>query len=242
MKTVLFAATAAAAIVASAPAAAATFTLGGPTGTPSSVTVKSAGTSLTLTGFTYTVAPSALTSTTQFTGTAVLSRSSVGVGVCSEGGLPAANRGECPQVDANGSPNEILRADFSESSRISELELSLVDTNDTLRLYGLGGDGTTLNLLGFVGTIPSGAGVGVGTSFVSTLIAPFTYNLQFNPSTASYSTFFFTGNNDTRDGYRINSITTAIPEPATWAMMLLGFGLIGSTLRRSRPQGKLATA
>lgn len=26
----------------------------------------------------------------------------------------------------------------------------------------------------------------------------------------------------------------AVPEPATWAMMLLGFGLIGATLRRGR--------
>lgn len=34
-------------------------------------------------------------------------------------------------------------------------------------------------------------------------------------------------------------IDTGIPEPATWAMMLMGFGALGSVLRRSR---RLATA
>ena len=35
----------------------------------------------------------------------------------------------------------------------------------------------------------------------------------------------------------------AVPEPATWAMMLLGFGIVGLTLRRRRPttvEGRLA--
>ncbi|QMW24730.1 PEP-CTERM sorting domain-containing protein [Sandaracinobacteroides saxicola] len=26
-----------------------------------------------------------------------------------------------------------------------------------------------------------------------------------------------------------------VPEPATWAMMIVGFGLVGSTMRRRRP-------
>ncbi|WP_246610953.1 PEPxxWA-CTERM sorting domain-containing protein [Aquisediminimonas profunda] len=29
---------------------------------------------------------------------------------------------------------------------------------------------------------------------------------------------------------------TAVPEPTTWAMMLLGFGLVGSSMRRARPR------
>ena len=41
-----------------------------------------------------------------------------------------------------------------------------------------------------------------------------------------------------------NSIDLAsvggVPEPATWAMMLLGFGGIGMALRRSRRRGKQA--
>jgi hypothetical protein len=34
---------------------------------------------------------------------------------------------------------------------------------------------------------------------------------------------------------RINAVTAAVPEPGTWAMMLLGFGAVGLTLRRRKP-------
>jgi hypothetical protein len=35
----------------------------------------------------------------------------------------------------------------------------------------------------------------------------------------------------------VQSITTAVPEPGTWAMMLVGFGGIGVTMRRRRRSG-----
>jgi hypothetical protein len=38
------------------------------------------------------------------------------------------------------------------------------------------------------------------------------------------------------------SVLTAVPEPATWAMMLIGFGSIGALLRRSRRQARAALA
>lgn len=240
------AAAAFAALASASPAAAVTYVLGGPTGTPASVTLSGGpGQTLTLSANRYTVAPTDLISTTQF-GTALnLSRSSIGIGVCSEGGNPAsATSGECPQVDTNGSPNEILRAGFSQASRLRNLQVSLVDTDDTLRLYGLGSDGSTLNLLGFIGTLSSG-GVGNGVNFTSTLVSTAngrTYNVLFSPSTPSYSTFFFTSNRDTSDGYRLNSITAAVPEPATWAMMIGGFGLAGISLRRRRRSSGLAIA
>lgn len=34
----------------------------------------------------------------------------------------------------------------------------------------------------------------------------------------------------------------AVPEPATWAMMILGFGLLGCAMRRRRTEGKLQIA
>ena len=37
-----------------------------------------------------------------------------------------------------------------------------------------------------------------------------------------------------------NGNSAAVPEPATWAMMLLGFGALGATLRRRRGQVALA--
>ncbi|VXC86980.1 PEPxxWA-CTERM sorting domain-containing protein [Sphingomonas sp. 8AM] len=35
-------------------------------------------------------------------------------------------------------------------------------------------------------------------------------------------------------GFSLNGITGAVPEPATWAMMILGFGLVGAALRQRR--------
>jgi hypothetical protein len=33
-----------------------------------------------------------------------------------------------------------------------------------------------------------------------------------------------------------------VPEPATWAMMIAGFGMVGGAMRSTRPQGKAVTA
>jgi NADH/NAD ratio-sensing transcriptional regulator Rex len=33
-------------------------------------------------------------------------------------------------------------------------------------------------------------------------------------------------------------VVRAVPEPATWAMMIVGFGLIGRALRRKRAAGR----
>jgi hypothetical protein len=38
------------------------------------------------------------------------------------------------------------------------------------------------------------------------------------------------------------SLTSSVPEPATWAMFLLGFGGIGFMMRNSRRKGSVATA
>jgi len=48
----------------------------------------------------------------------------------------------------------------------------------------------------------------------------------------------------TATAFEIDEIAVAAPEPATWAMMLLGFGLVGSQLRRRarKPVQALATA
>ena len=36
-------------------------------------------------------------------------------------------------------------------------------------------------------------------------------------------------------------VVPSVPEPATWAMMITGFGLVGGVMRR-RPKADLATA
>ena len=49
------------------------------------------------------------------------------------------------------------------------------------------------------------------------------------------------------DGFRLSSITdadqvAAVPEPASWLTMILGFGAAGAVLRRRRGAGRLASA
>lgn len=44
------------------------------------------------------------------------------------------------------------------------------------------------------------------------------------------------------DAFEIDGLAAAVPEPGTWALMILGFGLIGSQLRMRRRKGNLALA
>jgi hypothetical protein len=46
----------------------------------------------------------------------------------------------------------------------------------------------------------------------------------------------------TQAAFEIDDLASAVPEPATWGMMILGFGIVGSQLRRRRSTKTLATA
>jgi hypothetical protein len=46
----------------------------------------------------------------------------------------------------------------------------------------------------------------------------------------------------TKAAFEIDDLVTAAPEPATWGMMILGFGLAGAQLRSRRRSAKLAVA
>ncbi|AYJ88032.1 PEP-CTERM sorting domain-containing protein [Sphingomonas paeninsulae] len=46
----------------------------------------------------------------------------------------------------------------------------------------------------------------------------------------------------TQAAFEIDNLVTAAPEPATWGMMILGFGLAGAQLRSRRRSAKLAVA
>ena len=80
---------------------------------------------------------------------------------------------------------------------------------------------------GSVGTYPfAGAGTNIMT-LAQTLIGTWTYRLSF------------TGNNPQNSGVMNGNVTImmAIPEPGTWALMLLGFGAMGLAMRRNRRPG-----
>ncbi len=50
----------------------------------------------------------------------------------------------------------------------------------------------------------------------------------------TYTLWLYDG--DEGAAYSFNAVTAAVPEPATWAMMLTGFGVVGFGLRRRAPE------
>ncbi len=94
---------------------------------------------------------------------------------------------------------------------------------------------------------------GFYSSFPETTFARFSngdnfLGLRVTSGGQNFYGFAFT-NNQQLIGYGFESLpettitattdftNAAIPEPATWAMMLIGFGAVGSVLRRRRPSG-----
>lgn len=99
----------------------------------------------------------------------------------------------------------------------------------------------------------TGAIVGVNArpsmiSAVDFIIVPFQYQsgADLGTSTSTYlnttfadlgltagSSYTWTwGIGADRDSFTINVLSGAVPEPATWALMILGFGLVGAAMRR----------
>jgi hypothetical protein len=59
--------------------------------------------------------------------------------------------------------------------------------------------------------------------------------------TLSDTTFALNGSSNVTGRFTLIS-ESAVPEPATWAMMIGGFGMVGSTMRVARRRGKTAFA
>jgi len=57
--------------------------------------------------------------------------------------------------------------------------------------------------------------------------------------TGALDLFYWDSNNADNAGEIAFNIAAGIPEPATWAMMIMGFGLVGSALRQAK--GRTAT-
>lgn len=107
----------------------------------------------------------------------------------------------------------------------------------------------------FVGITPdslsfgdiTGVGLGFAISPIPTDFPVRNVFVEFSASTAgSMKAYAGTTSADNIgpviDNFRV-SVNPAVPEPATWAMMLLGFGAVGSAMRRrSRPIAKVSYA
>ena len=234
---------AAACAIAAPSAAATTFNLGGSSttlATGQALTTTQDGITISATGYSFASSPAsfqslmdgqnALTVLAALTPKSIR-RDAAGIGVC--WACEAAS--ECNQVDANGA-NEILRIVVSEGVSLFTATFDRVDSNDTLKLYGVTMDGK-LEHLGYGGIFDGpGSSMGIGGvsgAWLSGAGDNQVYTVTLN--TGRYSEFWFGNNNDSADGYRLDSVTLgAVPEPGTWALLIGGFGLAGSALRRRR--------
>lgn len=233
MKNWIFAAAAVSALF-TTPAAAVTFTFGGPNANVPSVTRSVDGIDLTVTAVLFGQDISTLSHLNQTVANGLVSVTGPGIGV--NGG------GSAPQVDTNQvSRREGLLVQSSHRLAIDGLQLSYVDTNDTLQIFGVNSDGSLVDM-GFDGTIWSGLGGTVG--FVNSGANQNSTALSFNDPLQAFSGFLFTTRiggelsyeGMSGQGYRLDSISAgAVPEMATWAMLITGFGMVGVSLRRRQP-------
>ena len=78
-------------------------------------------------------------------------------------------------------------------------------------------------------------GTGTSTRTFSTngKFLPTTFNFDLAPL-KSFSWTPVTGGGVQFDNIRLNDVIAAVPEPTTWAMMVLGFGVMGSAMRRRK--------
>lgn len=217
-----------------APAAAVvSFNFAGPAGTTNvnSVSRSDGSVTVTATALNYTVAPGLLDNLSQFTsGTRQIQQTAPGIGV--NGG--ASNT----QIDTNNATlREAILISANTAFGITGFKLSVIDVNDTMALFGVNDD-NSLSLLGYNDRIATGFG-GQALSFVNSGANQGTTTLTVAP-TARFDRFVFTTavggdvlfGGDLGQGYRIDNISGIVPEPATWAMLVLGFGLVGAARRR----------
>ena len=69
------------------------------------------------------------------------------------------------------------------------------------------------------------------------------YGANFSVQSGDILSFSAIGTNDSLGGYIDNITISAVPEPATWAMMIIGFGAAGAAMRNNRRrQAALAVA
>lgn len=223
----------------SATAATTVFDLGGATAESTAFTYTVAGKQLGVSAASYTVSPQTLTQLAQLTTGRTVRREAGGLGVNSGEGA-----GQREQVDNDGL-NEVLRLSVpGQKTRLVSAKFNFVDDNDTLRVYGL--NGSTLTLLGLAGTTgftgeffdntaqdaPLGNGATVIARTPGQLQNATVFDVAFNQSLGRYDAFLFTTRNDAADGYRLQQVALAVPEPQVWGLMLGGFGLVGNAMRR----------
>jgi len=145
---------------------------------------------------------------------------------------PAAASITTTNYTLSGAGSGTMSIDFDDVA----LTTSLSALNFTLT-----GGSTTFDLLnaGYASGLLGGnvSGVDVVSSFAGEDDF-FTFLSLSSPLGAHFTSYFIAGNQGISEGTLTVALappnTPGVPEPTTWAMMLLGFGAIGLTIRRRR--------
>ncbi|MBW6526686.1 FxDxF family PEP-CTERM protein [Sphingomonas sp. RHCKR7] len=84
-----------------------------------------------------------------------------------------------------------------------------------------------------------------GTALTLSKVSDYVYTLTLPtagiPSIANPQKLLISGNSQGGGSYTANVSFAAVPEPATWALMILGFGVVGYSMRR-RPAVRFSQA
>ena len=228
---------------------------GGPATNAGSFTTVADGVIFTVEARAFSVLPATLTSLSQLSTGLQVRRTAPGIGV--NGGASA------DQIDTNqASRREGLLISADRALSLSGLTLSFIDNDDTLQVFGvngsqlvslgypgvirqgLGGTNAGLSLLAGAATGPAFAAVNSGTQQLDLVTPPAAFTAFFVTSRAPGNTAYL---GTLGQGYRIDRLRfeagpaqSAIPEPANWALLIAGFGTVGTAARRRRARKAIA--
>lgn len=138
---------------------------------------------------------------------------------------------------------------FNDTFSTSTLSL----TENTLFTNNFAGGGTLIGsqvfaggslagLLNFTTTNANGASATVGQDGFGIFLG------ANQVSGSNFTTLYFgyddeiRNQDDNHDDFIVRAVIQAVPEPATWAMMIAGFGLVGGAMRLRRREGEMAAA
>ena len=125
-------------------------------------------------------------------------------------------------------------ANFSFATPLDQLSFvyGSADTYNTLTVFFLGGGSQS-----FTGSQLVGAGNATGSTTLAAANGYLTLNGFANPIIGLRL-------ESSQNSFEIDNlrVINAVPEPGTWAMMLLGFGAVGYAMRRRKPRAVLQMA
>jgi len=176
-----------------------------------------------------------------------ITRFASGLGIAA-GGVSAS------QMDTNtANSREAFLVTGSNAFRLRGLRLTQVDLDDTLQVYGINGNGSFVNLgYGSGSSMIDDAAVRASATIIGGAGGTLLNNVRSNVNGVNGTNDFGLANQSrftrylitTRaggqttflgtpgQGFGLQALTAVVPEPATWGLMIVGFGMIGVAARR----------